>query len=92
MSRINFREITSRLSELNRKELRELKSIIEALLEIEIKTQNQIIERRYNGVGKSKAGGYVERKMIRGYGPYLYLRYWSRKRLKSVYIGKATKQ
>ena len=34
-------------------------------------------------------GGYVEEKMIRGYGPYLYLRYWEGRRLRSEYLGRA---
>ena len=38
---------------------------------------------------KPAARGHIEAKTINGCGPYLYLRYWSGKTLKSKYIGKA---
>ena len=42
---------------------------------------------------QAKAGlkpkkGHIEEKIIRGYGPYLYLRFWKEGSLKSLYIGK----
>ncbi|HEY9874492.1 MAG TPA: hypothetical protein V6D12_13710 [Candidatus Obscuribacterales bacterium] len=36
---------------------------------------------------KTRAG-YFEQKMINGCGPYRYLRYYEKGRLKSVYVGK----
>lgn len=33
--------------------------------------------------------GHIEYKMIRGYGPYAYLRRWRGKSLTSTYLGKA---
>jgi hypothetical protein len=85
----HLREITSRLSLLSRSELRELKSIIEALLEAEIKEDKEFLSTRSKSkIKKSGGGGHIEKKKIKGYGPYLYLRYWSGGKLKSVYIGK----
>lgn len=36
----------------------------------------------------SKEEGYIERKMINGCGPYLYLRYRVDGKLRSKYLGK----
>ena len=37
----------------------------------------------------SQGRGSIEKKMINGCGPYLYLRYWSGGKHRSVYLGKA---
>jgi hypothetical protein len=42
-----------------------------------------------DGNGGGTARGSIERKTINGCGPYLYLRYWSGGKHRSVYLGKA---
>jgi|WetSurMetagenome_2_1015567.scaffolds.fasta_scaffold105524_4 hypothetical protein len=87
-----FKEICSRLSELKRFELIELKSIIEAILNIEKEHREKYPTVAPLSNKKLRyANGHIELKLIRGFGPYMYLRYWSGKKLKSVYIGKAKK-
>ena len=41
-----------------------------------------------DGNGGGTGRGSIERKMINGCGPYLYLRYWSGGKHRSVYLGK----
>ena len=38
--------------------------------------------------GRKVKIGYLEEKMINGYGPYLYFRYWEEGIHRSIYIGK----
>ncbi len=38
--------------------------------------------------GREVRIGYLEEKMINGFGPYLYFRYWQDGVHKSLYIGK----
>ncbi|WP_072717334.1 hypothetical protein [Planktothrix tepida] len=42
-----------------------------------------------DGNGGGTGRGSIERKTINGCGPYLYLRYWSGGKHRSVYLGKA---
>jgi|JFJP01.1.fsa_nt_gi hypothetical protein len=41
-----------------------------------------------DGNGGGTGRGSIERKMINGCGPYLYLRYWSGGKHRSIYLGK----
>jgi hypothetical protein len=41
-----------------------------------------------DGKGRHRAGATVELKMINGYGPYAYKRWWDRGHHRSEYIGK----
>lgn len=43
------------------------------------------------GISRSDAEGHIELKMINGCGPYKYRRVFVNGRLKSVYMGKATR-
>jgi hypothetical protein len=45
-------------------------------------------EKALNRRGIRGGGGSFEDKIINGYGPYRYLRYWYGKTHKSVYLGK----
>ena len=89
----SFDEVTSRLGQLSQSELVELGDMVAALLErhhqfLHVADDDQVADLDRNG-DKPAAKGHVEAKMINGCGPYLYLRYWSGKTLKSKYIGKA---
>lgn len=94
----SFDEATSRLGQLSQSELVELGDMVAALLGVpgvsrffaatEEDDDDQVADLDRNG-DKPAAKGHVEAKMINGCGPYLYLRYWSGKTLKSKYIGKA---
>ena len=87
-----FDTITSHLGQLSRVELEELGEMVAALLAV---TAPEEEEDRVAGNGdkptKTAARGHIEEKMINGFGPYLYLRYWQGKMLKSKYIGKKGK-
>ena len=85
-------EVTSRLGQLDRSELEELQDIVArflAALDPEEETVDEELEEaKTNG---RVAKGHIEEKTINGYGPYLYLRYWQGKTLKSKYLGKKGK-
>ena len=96
-----FDEVTSRLGQLSQSELVELGDMVAALLGVpgvsrfftaaEKEDDDQVADHADNG-DKPAAKGHVEAKMINGCGPYLYLRYWQGKTLKSKYIGKGKAQ
>jgi len=84
------------IENLTKAELLELRGRIDArLAEIESqamqeKTLLKILEggRENDAPGEAKRG-YVESKLINGYGPYLYKRWMENGRLRSKYLGKA---
>lgn len=82
-------EVTSRLGQLDRSELEELQDIVARFLAVldpeEETVDEELEEAKTNG---RVAKGHIEEKTINGYGPYLYLRYWQGKTLKSKYLGK----
>lgn len=88
-----FDTVTSNLGQLSRVELEELVDIVAAMLaatEAEEEDDDQVVDQGDGEkVNRPAARGHIEAKMINGFGPYLYLRYWSGKTLKSKYIGKA---
>lgn len=90
-----FQAITKNLGQLDRPELEELADMVAALLEDlteDEETDDQVDDDGGSAkASKQAARGHVEAKTINGCGPYLYLRYWSGKTLKSKYIGKAKK-
>ena len=85
-----LKTITGSLAQLERAELEELAQIVAALLDLQAPEEEEL-ESAQQGEKQtgSKAKGHIEEKMINGYGPYRYLRYWQGKTLKSQYIGKA---
>lgn len=85
-----FDTVTSSLGQLGRGELEELQVIIAAYLAA--LTEDEDEDQGETGDDFAPNGraarGHVEEKTINGCGPYLYLRYWEGKTLKSKYIGK----
>ena len=86
-----FETVTSNLGQLSREELVELADIVAALLvATKEESDDQVADLEdLDADVKPAAKGHIEAKTINGCGPYLYLRYWSGKTLKSKYIGKA---
>ena len=86
-----FETVTSNLGQLSRGELVELADIVAALLvATKEESDDQVADLEdLDADVKPAAKGHIEAKTINGCGPYLYLRYWSGKTLKSKYIGKA---
>ena len=94
-------EVTSRLGQLSQSELVELGDMVAALLGVpgvsrffaptEEEDDDQVADHADKS-DKPAARGHIEAKMINGCGPYLYLRYWQGKTLKSKYIGKGKAQ
>lgn len=89
-------QLLQQAAELNSLELFELLSGIEALLAIEQQNQEEKEaseikqELEVDDYGKPvNQRGYIEEKMIKDCGPYRYLRFWSGKKHRSVYLGKA---
>ena len=77
----------STLGSLDQPELRHVRNVINDLLRIEYAED---LESLMNGPAQeTKIAGHIELKMIRGYGPYKYLRVWKGKTLTSTYLGKA---
>lgn len=85
-----FDTVTSSLGQLDRGELEELQVIVAAYLAAltEDKDEDQVETGDALAHNGRAARGHVEEKTINGCGPYLYLRYWQGKTLKSKYIGK----
>ena len=80
---------TSQLGQLTRSELEELAVMVATLLDATKAEDDDQVADQEEKPAKSGAKGHIEAKVINGCGPYLYLRYWSGKTLKSKYIGKA---
>ncbi len=97
-----FKKITNNLGQLSRSELFELSEIVNALLdatesddsqeppEVSPEKKEDLMRLSYQQAkaGQKPKKGHIEEKIIRGYGPYLYLRFWQEGSLKSLYIGK----
>lgn len=97
------KQITQDAASLSRDELLELQAIFQGLIESLDATDEadepdeaspKELSAADNYRGKRGGRGYKEIKTIpdkklgKSYGPYLYLRYWQGKKLKSVYLGK----
>jgi hypothetical protein len=85
-----FDTVTSHLGLLSQVELEELGEMVAALLAVtapEAQEDEQVDGNREKST-RPAARGHIEEKVINGCGPYLYLRYWQGKTLKSKYIGK----
>lgn len=88
-----FETITRNLVALSRPELEELADMVAALLdaqeaEEEAPTYTSTTGKAVTVNGKRGAKGHIEAKVINGFGPYLYLRYWHGGHLRSKYLGK----
>lgn len=67
--------------------------ILQAMLEASsddeaLEADEQTLKEHTRHRGPKGGRGYYERKIINGCGPYLYLRYWSGGKHRSIYIGK----
>lgn len=86
-----FDTVTSSLGQLDRGELEELQVVVAAYLAALTEDEEDDDQGETGEVvapnGRA-ARGHVEEKTINGCGPYLYLRYWEGKTLKSKYLGK----
>lgn len=85
-----FDTVTSSLGQLDRGELEELQTIVAAYLAALTEDEEEDQGETEEAVAPNgrAARGHVEEKTINGCGPYLYLRYWEGKTLKSKYLGK----
>lgn len=87
-----FKAIVRSLDALADAELTDLDALLHGLIEAredEVEEEAAPIESAGKATAKKGARGHIELKMINGYGPYKYLRFWQGKTLKSEYIGKA---
>lgn len=81
-------QAAARLSQAEKQELIDILRTMLALDE-EAETQSEEQMREQQAYHGPKGGrGYYEKKMINHCGPYLYLRYWSGGKHRSVYLGK----
>ena len=92
-----FSRITKNLGRLSLDQLEELKKIVHMLSlakekerQEEIKAEmrrEQMINESFKQAreGEEVQIGYIEEKMINGFGPYLYFRYWDNGIHKSLY-------
>ncbi len=96
-----FERITKNLGKLTLAELEELSLIVNQLKEVLVeeskepiiepeKKKKELIKKSIKQAreGRKVTIGYLEEKMINGYGPYLYFRYWEEGIHRSLYIGK----
>jgi len=81
--------LVTELDGWNDQELEELVAIVEGLLEARKTERSVAAAAAENRSHTAKGKGHVETKIINGYGPYRYLRYWQDGKLKSQYLGKA---
>jgi hypothetical protein len=86
--------IATQALQLSRSDRAELMAMLQAYNEAEDEAALAAAERErrkeelLNRRGIRGGGGSFEDKIINGYGPYRYLRYWYGKTHKSVYLGK----
>ncbi len=73
----------------NFEQLNEMVAIIGGLLNAQgIQCTGEVTEVSESKRGRPGGSGYFEDKLIKGYGPYRYLRYWDNGHRRSVYVGK----
>ena len=78
---------------LDREALLELRGLVDdRLAELEEEGQEASSDNGTEEGSGSGGRGYIELKMIRGYGPYAYQRWREKGRLRSKYLGKVEKQ
>lgn len=88
---LTLEAIIPAIAQLSRSEKEELLIILQAMLEAEENEQatgSKPLKARLQHRGPKGGKGYYERKTINGCGPYLYLRYWSGGKHRSIYLGK----
>jgi hypothetical protein len=97
MTKKAFDQVSGNLDKLTDNELRFIARTIAMLLEAREKkaaeetTQKEVEELARSsqlGLSTQTGGGYYEKKMINGCGPYLYYRWRNGKKLMTKYCGK----
>lgn len=89
--RLSPKDVAPHAYQWGRDELEEMKAIIDGLLQVTAAPpiqSEQPTSTTQKRRGRKNGGGYIEEKRINGSGPYLYLRYFSNGKRKSVYVGK----
>lgn len=84
----SFQTVKANLYDLSRPELEEVAAMVAGLLDALEDGEGDAGQEKADGPERPHARGHIEYKTINGCGPYAYLRYWSGKTLKSVYMGK----
>ena len=93
-SKSAYQQITSKLGQLTHSELDDLIEVAMVLREAMDKSPEEVHKEFLKVAGeevregRKPKRGHVEQKLINGYGPYLYLRYWRGGKLRSTYLGK----
>jgi hypothetical protein len=87
----SLQSVAQAAARLSQADKEELIAILQAMLALDEKAKAQPeeqirVRQEYHGPKGGK--GYYEQKMINNCGPYLYLRYWSSGKHRSVYLGK----
>ncbi len=89
-----FKIVAKHLEQLPLNELREIRDLVNGMVEAKEDETRVQAEPEHREVGsliaasQNVARGHYELKTINGCGPYKYLRYWQGGQLKSKYIGK----
>ncbi len=83
-----FKSLVRSLDSLTDEELTDFDALLHGLIEAR---EDAVVEETTpapakGNAAKKAARGHIEYKMINGYGPYKYLRYWQGKTLKSQYM------
>ncbi|MBW4662413.1 MAG: hypothetical protein KME15_27505 [Drouetiella hepatica Uher 2000/2452] len=90
----NLQSIAAQALQLSTEDRAELIAILQAYNDAEAEAHLTEVEREQrkeealNRRGIRGGSGSFEDKIINGYGPYRYLRYWYGRTHKSVYLGK----
>ena len=93
-SKSAYQQILLLLGQLTRSELDDLTCVAMVLREAMDKSPEEVHQEFLKAAGedvregRKPKKGHVEQKLINGYGPYLYLRYWRGGKLRSTYLGK----
>lgn len=86
---VSLQSLAQAAAGLSRTDKQELIAILQAMLALEEEeSADPRLPEPLGHRGPKGGHGYYERKRIRGCGPYLYLRYWSGGKHRSVYLGK----
>jgi len=89
---LTLQSVAQAAARLSRADKQELIAILQTMLALDEEAEAQpeeVIRERQAYLGPKGGHGYYEKKRINNCGPYLYLRYWSGGKHRSVYLGKA---
>lgn len=90
-SQITPKDVTPHAYLWSSEQLNEMIAIIGGLLDAQgIQCTADVAKAPKSKRGRPGRSGYFEDKLINGYGPYRYLRFWQDGQRRSVYVGKVT--